>query len=84
MITIMEIMGRNAGWLTGATALARTEDCDGPDLIYLPEFRLILISFLPKSKISLRKNLPWLLLFQRESALLTVVIYANSEARVIT
>ena len=27
MITIMEIMGRNAGWLTGATALARTEDC---------------------------------------------------------
>ena len=37
MITIMEVMGRNAGWLTGATALARTEDCDGPDLIYLPE-----------------------------------------------
>ena len=37
MITIMEIMGRNAGWLTGATALAKTEDCDGPDLIYLPE-----------------------------------------------
>ena len=24
-ITILEIMGRNAGWLTGATALARTE-----------------------------------------------------------
>ena len=24
MITIMEVMGRNAGWLTGATALART------------------------------------------------------------
>ena len=37
MITIMEIMGRNAGWLTGATALAKSEDCDGPDLIYLPE-----------------------------------------------
>lgn len=36
-ITILEIMGRNAGWLTGATALARTEECDGPDLIYLPE-----------------------------------------------
>lgn len=28
MITIMEIMGRNAGWLTGATALAKSEDCD--------------------------------------------------------
>lgn len=37
MITIMEIMGWNAGWLTGATALAKTEDCCGPDLIYLPE-----------------------------------------------
>ena len=36
-ITILEIMGRNAGWLTGATALAKAEDCEGPDLIYLPE-----------------------------------------------
>lgn len=36
-VTIVEIMGRNAGWLTGAAALARGEDCDGPDLIYLPE-----------------------------------------------
>jgi len=36
-ITILEVMGRNAGWLTGATALARTEECEGPDLIYLPE-----------------------------------------------
>ncbi|MDA6987381.1 6-phosphofructokinase, partial [Escherichia coli] len=30
-------MGRNAGWLTGAAALAQGEDCTGPDLIYLPE-----------------------------------------------
>lgn len=37
MITIIEVMGRNAGWLTGATALAKTEECEGPDLIYLPE-----------------------------------------------
>lgn len=36
-VNIIEIMGRNAGWLVGATALARQEDCDGPDLIYLPE-----------------------------------------------
>ena len=36
-ITIIEVMGRNAGWLTGATVLARTEECVGPDLIYLPE-----------------------------------------------
>ena len=37
MVTIIEIMGRNAGWLTGAAALAKGEDCPGPDLIYLPE-----------------------------------------------
>ncbi len=37
MVTIIEIMGRNAGWLTGAAALAKGEDCEGVDLIYLPE-----------------------------------------------
>ena len=36
-VTIVEIMGRNAGWLTAASALARTETSDAPDLIYLPE-----------------------------------------------
>ncbi|MCR5416252.1 MAG: 6-phosphofructokinase [Pseudobutyrivibrio sp.] len=37
LVTIVEIMGRNAGWLTGASILAKGEDCGGPDLIYLPE-----------------------------------------------
>ena len=36
-VIIEEIMGRNAGWLTGAAALSTGEDCEGPDLIYLPE-----------------------------------------------
>ncbi|MCR4694529.1 MAG: 6-phosphofructokinase [Pseudobutyrivibrio sp.] len=36
-VTIIEVMGRDAGWLTAATALARNEYCPGPDLIYLPE-----------------------------------------------
>jgi len=36
MITIFEIMGRNAGWLTAASALASYKGA-GPDLIYLPE-----------------------------------------------
>ncbi len=36
-VTIIEVMGRDAGWLTAATSLAKTECCDGPDLIYLPE-----------------------------------------------
>lgn len=37
IVTIVEVMGRNAGWLTGATVLSKGEDCDGPDMIYLPE-----------------------------------------------
>ncbi|WP_334160188.1 6-phosphofructokinase, partial [Muricomes intestini] len=37
LVSVVEIMGRNAGWLTGAAALAKGEDCAGPDLIYLPE-----------------------------------------------
>jgi 6-phosphofructokinase 1 len=36
-VTIVEIMGRNAGWLTAAAALARTGNNTSPDLIYLPE-----------------------------------------------
>lgn len=35
-ITVIEAMGRNAGWLTAASALAELSGC-GPDLIYLPE-----------------------------------------------
>ncbi|MDR2087955.1 MAG: 6-phosphofructokinase [Clostridiales Family XIII bacterium] len=35
-VTVLEIMGRNAGWLTAASALARGQGL-GPDLIYLPE-----------------------------------------------
>lgn len=36
-VTIIEIMGRNAGWLTAAAALARTDYSTAPDFIYLPE-----------------------------------------------
>lgn len=36
-VTVAEIMGRHAGWLAGAASLAAGEDCDGPDLILLPE-----------------------------------------------
>lgn len=55
-ITIVEIMGRNAGWLTGATALAKSEDCDGPDLIYLPEVPFDVEKFLAKVKDLLNKK----------------------------
>jgi len=36
LVTIVEVMGRNAGWLTAAAELANLKGC-GPDLIYLPE-----------------------------------------------
>ena len=47
-VTIIEIMGRNAGWLTGAAALARCEDCEGVDLLYLPELPFDVDAFLTK------------------------------------
>lgn len=36
-VTIVEIMGRDAGWLTAASALGRAAGIDAPDLVYLPE-----------------------------------------------
>lgn len=36
-VTVVEIMGRNAGWLTAAAALAKSDDCEGVDMICLPE-----------------------------------------------
>ena len=36
-VCVIEAMGRNAGWVTAASALARSGNGDGPDLIYLPE-----------------------------------------------
>ncbi|WP_314058331.1 6-phosphofructokinase [Shuttleworthella satelles] len=36
-VTIVEIMGRDAGWLTAASVLARTDSSPAPQLIYLPE-----------------------------------------------
>lgn len=36
-VTVVEVMGRNAGWLTASSALARLCGGKGPDLIYLCE-----------------------------------------------
>ena len=36
-VVVIEASGRNAGWITAASALARQAGVDGPDLIYLPE-----------------------------------------------
>ncbi len=47
-VTIVEIMGRNAGWLTAAAALARDEDCEGVDMICLPEVPFGVENFIAK------------------------------------
>ena len=36
-VTIVEIMGRDAGWLTAASALGSVVNGQAPDLVYLPE-----------------------------------------------
>ena len=49
-VTVVEIMGRNAGWLTAAAALAKSDDCEGVDLIYLPEKVFDVDHFMAKVK----------------------------------
>ena len=49
-VSIIEAMGRNAGWIAAASALARSGDGDGPDLIYLPERPFIEEEFLADVK----------------------------------
>ena len=36
-VCVIEAMGRNAGWITAASVLARKEPGDAPHLVYLPE-----------------------------------------------
>lgn len=45
MVTVVEIMGRHAGWLAASAALA-TEFGSGPDLIYLPEVNFNMDKFM--------------------------------------
>ena len=49
-VCIVEIMGRHAGWLTAAAALAKDESCEGVDAIYLPENVFDLDEFLKTIK----------------------------------
>ncbi|NLL78827.1 MAG: 6-phosphofructokinase [Clostridiales bacterium] len=49
-VCIVEIMGRNAGWLTAAAALAKGTDCSGADAIYLPEKTFDIDAFMAKVK----------------------------------
>lgn len=55
-VTIVEVMGRHAGWLTGASVIAREKRKDNPLLIYLPESEFALDKFLEDVKSSLEIN----------------------------
>lgn len=54
-VTIIEVMGRNAGWLTASAGLTKGYDCNGPDLIYLPEVTFNIEKFIEKVS-ELQKN----------------------------
>lgn len=45
-ITIIEVMGRDAGWLAAASALAKQKDSDAPHLICVPEIPVEELGFL--------------------------------------
>ena len=49
-IILFEVMGRHAGWLTGAAALAKSGDCAGVDAVYLPEAEFDVDRFIEKIK----------------------------------
>lgn len=55
-VTIVEIMGRDAGWLTAASALTTHLCGTGPDLIYLPEVAFDREKFLLDLKAKLEEN----------------------------
>ncbi len=55
-VTVVEVMGRNAGWLTAATIFARHDPDDPPHLIYLPERPLARDRFLADVESVFRKR----------------------------
>ena len=55
-VSVVEAMGRNAGWIAAASALARSGDGDGPDLIYLPERPFVEEEFLADVKALVEKK----------------------------
>lgn len=55
MIAVVEVMGRNAGWLTAASALASYKG-QGPDLIYLPEVEFNFDKFINDVEKAYSKN----------------------------
>ncbi len=80
-VTIVEIMGRDAGWLTAASALPSITG-DGPDLIYLPEVTFDPEKFIDDVKASMEKN-PAVLVAISEGIRLTDGEYVGASARAV-
>ena len=57
-VTIVEVMGRHAGWLTAASVVAREKKQDNPLLIYLPEAVFSMEKFFEdiKAALKIKKN----------------------------
>ncbi len=56
VVTIVELMGRNAGWVTAASVLARTEYDRNPLLVYLPESDFDMDAFVNDVKRALKQQ----------------------------
>jgi len=55
-VKILETMGRNAGWITASTALAREAPDDPPHLVYLPERAFDRVQFIADVKAVLARH----------------------------
>lgn len=55
-VAIVEVMGRDAGWLTASTCVLRANDETAPQLIYLPEAEFTIAKFLEDVKAQLAKT----------------------------
>lgn len=55
-VTIVELMGRNAGWITAASVLARTSYDKNPVLIYLPEYTFDVDAFVRDVKAAVEEH----------------------------
>src|SRR5690606_37698027 len=44
-VTIIEVMGRNAGWIAAGCGVAHRDELDAPHLIYLPEVPFVIDRF---------------------------------------
>lgn len=76
-VTIIEIMGRHAGWLTAASALARKYDGDNPLFIYLPEVAFDQDVFLKDLEKAFEKNCNLIVCVSEESMTQMVLLSVN-------